>query len=401
MALSEKVLQECKNKLALSRMRLLSSHPFYGMLLMKAKFALDSSMDTAGTDGRKIYFSPEFISKLTDKELDFVLMHEIMHIVLQHDKRRGDRHSLLFNIACDIVINSNILKSNNMDLNTITLSEYGEAMHSLSKNDEGYNYDAEQVYEKMKNDLKEKGIDIDNPPIDTSSMFDDHTRWKDLSAEEKDEWKKHIYDAYKAISVRDPSNTRGLLPAFAKRIIDEIKNPKIDWRAVLNDFIEEEICDYSFSPPDSRFSDTDLLLPAYNDTDAIVKNILFMIDTSGSISDDMLSDAYSEIYGAIERFNGKLEGYLGFFDAEVTEPIPFTSTEELLKIKPVGGGGTDFDIIFDYVFDKMDNNLPATIIILTDGYAPIPNKDKARDIPVLWVINNDIIKPKWGKVITI
>ena len=379
-------------------MRLLSDHPFYGMLLMHTGFALDEGIETAGTDGRKIYFSPGFMENLSDKELDFIMMHEILHIVLRHGSREQKRNSALFNEACDIVVNSNILKSNGMRLDSITLSEYGESMHLVS-GEEGYKYTAEEVYRIMYYDLKSKGIDPENLKFKALSTFDDHTRWKDLSGKEKDEWRKHICDACSAISIRDPSNQRGQLPLFAERMIEEIKNPKVDWRTVLNDFIEEEICDYSFSPPDRRFDDFDFMIPAFNDTEAVVKNILFMIDTSGSVSDEMLCDAYSEIYGAVERFNGKLQGSLGFFDCEVTDPIPFSSPEELLEIKPKGGGGTDFDIIFEYVFDKMADELPTGIIILTDGFAPIPDESKAKGIPVLWIISNDVVVPEWGKVI--
>ena len=53
-----------------------------------------------------------------------------------------------------------------------------------------------------------------------------------------------------------------------------------------------------------------------------------MIDTSGSMSDDMITAAYSEVKGAIDQFGGKLEGWLGFFDAAIIEPKRFTSLDE-------------------------------------------------------------------------
>ena len=123
-----------------------------------------------------------------------------------------------------------------------------------------------------------------------------------------------------------------------------------------------------------------------------------MIDTSGSMSDDMIKDAYSEIKGAIEQFGGKLYGLLGFFDAVVVPPKPFSDEESLKIIRPYGGGGTSFDIIFEYVQSSMIADLPASIIILTDGYAPFPNEKAALGIPVLWVINNNQVTPPWGKI---
>ena len=123
-----------------------------------------------------------------------------------------------------------------------------------------------------------------------------------------------------------------------------------------------------------------------------------MIDTSGSMSDDMVTAAYSEIKGAIDQFDGKLTGLLGFFDASVVEPKAFENEEEFRIIRPEGGGGTDFEVIFEYVHQHMQENLPASIIILTDGYAPFPKETVSEGIPVLWLINNKDAEPPWGKV---
>lgn len=64
----------------------------------------------------------------------------------------------------------------------------------------------------------------------------------------------------------------------------------------------------------------------------------------------------------------------------------------------MGGGGTDFEIIFAYVHTQMAEKLPAAIIILTDGFAPFPDESLSLGIPVLWLINNDSVMPPWGKV---
>ncbi|KAA5583919.1 hypothetical protein F3G61_32935, partial [Pseudomonas aeruginosa] len=90
----------------------------------------------------------------------------------------------------------------------------------------------------------------------------------------------------------------------------------------------------------------------------------------------------------IDQFNGKLTGWLGFFDAEIVPPVRFEDEDEFRIIRPQGGGGTRFDIIFRYVQEEMEEP-PISIIILTDGYAPYPAEKEAMDIPVLWMINNE------------
>ncbi len=193
----------------------------------------------------------------------------------------------------------------------------------------------------------------------------------------------------------DSSKGRGLLPACMQAILKELRAAQLDWRTILQNFVQEDITDYSFTPPDRRFAG-DFFLPDFNEKDESVRNILFMIDTSGSMSDDMIADAFSEIKGAIEQFNSKLSGLLGFFDAQVYNLVPFDDVDDLLEIKPIGRGGTVFDVIFEYVA-KLEEK-PTSIVILTDGYAPIPSEEVSLGIPVLWLINNEKITPEWGKI---
>ncbi len=448
MDLSDEKKRRYVKRILLSRMRILCSNGFYGLLLMHMDFALDAECKTAVTDGRKIYFGPSFLDDLSDEELDFIMMHEVMHCALQHCLRTGDRDHEAFNIACDIVVNSNILRSNNGNLGSITLKKYGESMHLTPAGDEGWNHTAEEVYAMLPSGGGRKGLSGTGSGGKSGSSgsgnnggqgngkggpgkvgkrstgsgkergtgsgtgsgigtgygsgnWDDHGRWK--TAEEsgdetlRDEWSKRLIDAAEAISIRDPSKTRGMLPLCAERLLKELKKPQTDWRTILNDFIQEEITDYSFTPPDRRFDDSPFFLPDYNEKDDLVKDILFMIDTSGSMSDNEITAAYSEIKGAIDQFNGKLKGWLGFFDAQVVEPKPFESEEEFRVIRPKGGGGTRFDIIFSYVAEHMET-LPASIIIMTDGYAPFPKEKASMGIPVLWLLVTDDVEPPWGKV---
>ncbi len=416
MALSEEKIKNYIRRLLLSRMRILNNHGFYGLLLMHMAYSVEEGIQTAATDGMHITFDPDFLDELTDSELDFVMMHEIMHVVLQHCIRGDKREHERYNIACDIVVNSNILLENNMKSSSITLNKYGISMHLAPDGKEGYEYTAEQVYDmlpKSKNKKNKKEIfasggiasgrakreivDADFKPV---WRWDDHSRWGmyEEDATLCDVWVKRFKDAAEAISIRDPSNSRGLLPRFAKRILQELSKPQTDWRTILNDFIQEEVVDYSFSPPDRRFDDSPFFLPDFNGKEDMVEDVLFMIDTSASMSDKMITAAYSEIKGAIDQFNGKLKGWLGFFDAAIIEPQAFEDEDEFKIIKAAGGGGTDFQIIFEYVNQHMKDNPPASIIILTDGYAPFPQEKLAMGIPVLWLLNNEEVDPPWGKV---
>ena len=149
MALSEEKVKGYIKRLLLARMRILCNHGFYGLLLMHMTFSLDEALFTAATDGNRLIFSPAFLDEISDGELDFVMMHEVLHVVLQHCFRGQERDQRLFNIACDIVVNSNILSENGMNLSSITLKKYGEAMHLAPDGKEGFEYTAEQVYQML------------------------------------------------------------------------------------------------------------------------------------------------------------------------------------------------------------------------------------------------------------
>ena len=398
MALSDEKTKEYVQRLLLSRMRILCNHCFFGLLLMHMRYAVDEETETAYTDGERIVFGTAFLDDLDDAELDFVMLHEIMHVVLQHCFRGQSYDDHFFNVACDIVVNSNLLLENGMRRSSITLSKYGEAMHLTPDGKEGYDFTAEEIYGMLMRTNarqapggKEKG--------DLSGQWDAHDKWGGGEGKDnlKDLWAKRAQDAAKAIEIRDPSNSRGMLPLMAQRLLGTLEQPQTDWRTILNEFVQEEIVDYTFSPPDRRFDGGDFFLPDFNEKEDKIENILFMVDTSGSMSDEMITAAYSEVKGALDQFGGKLKGLLGFFDAAVEEPKPFENEKELSIIRPKGGGGTDFAAIFRYVNDKMEE-APASIIVLTDGYAPFPPEQMAAGIPTLWLINNEDITPPWGKI---
>lgn len=412
MALSEEKVRGWIQRLLLSRMRILCSHGFYGLLLMHMVYSIDETLPTAATDGVRIIFGSDFLDRLTDDELDFVMMHEILHVVLGHCFRGRERDHERFNIACDIVVNSNILLENRMDKKSITIRGEGAAMHLAPDGKEGYAYTAEQVYGMVHVQRGKRTLTIGSGSAlgrakkelahgkhTPSWSWDDHSCWGRYEEDDtlRHVWVKRFEDACRAMEVRDPSNTRGLLPAFARRILKDLRKPQTDWRTILNDFIQEEVVDYSFAPPDRRFEDSPFFLPELSGKADSTEQILFMIDTSASMSDDMVTAAYSEIKGAIDQFDGRLKGWLGFFDAAVIEPKPFESEEEFRVIQPAGGGGTDFQIIFEYVFQHMQDNLPSSIVILTDGYAPFPKEKLAGGIPVLWLLNNEEAEPPWGR----
>ncbi len=377
-------MKEYQRRLLLARIRILTNYGFYGIMLENMAFGLDPGCDTAYTDGEKICFSPKFMESLSDMELDFVLMHEVMHVALKHCKRGLKYNQELFNIACDIVVNSNILKSKGMNLDAIKVNG-NISMHQI-EGKEGYLFTAEEVYEKL----------LKNGNRIPSLGFDDHSKWE-MDKEREDDVNAKII-AIKDMEDRAHQNGKpgvGSIPFGVERLVKELKESRVNWRELLNEFIEFEINDYTFTPPDRRY-DAEFFMPSFSEMDENLEDVLFMVDTSGSMSIEDITLVYSEINGAIQAFEGRLKGLIGFFDAKVYEPIPFDSSIDLTKIIPKGGGGTSFHNVFRYVM-QMENK-PKYLIILTDGYATFPKEEEKGNIPLLWLLTNDEVKPPYGKV---
>ena len=180
------------------------------------------------------------------------------------------------------------------------------------------------------------------------------------------------------------------------RIWQRVNHTCLNWRKLLDQFLQVEVCDYSFLPPDRRFQEGDVFLPDFSDTQIVPLKLLFMVDTSGSIDDGLLSVVYTEIRSAIEQFHGSLTGLLGFFDSRVYHPVPFASAEDIRRIRPYGGGDTNFQCIFDACGQYFGDQSLSTLVILTDGKGDFPPESAAQGIPVLWLLTDPDILPPWG-----
>ncbi len=421
----------------------MKTHPFYSLLLMYLRFKAVDSVKKMSTDGHTVYFAPSFLEKLRAEEVDFVLCHQIMHILSGDIWRPGNLEGDDYHFACDIIINNQMEE---LEFQTDNLTHLGEvqmripgslgsvsglsrmqvyssipfSLYALPDNArERYLIDSDSFWgntdRSAEGDLvlgisSEDGVlyrDQENclrPCTEKSGTAEVPSDIKGPQEGTLDQydltflWQSRAIAASQAVKKRGKGQDALTSPFSLRELLKIAKKPIIDWRRILNEFLQEEICDYSFSPPDRRYSDSDFFLPDYNEREVVFKDILFMIDSSGSMEEEEMADAFSEIKGAIEQFNGKLCGKLGFFDTSVTPPIPFSDVESLEKILPYGGGGTSFGAIFDYIDAHPNEERPTCIIILTDGYADFPYQEAARGIPVLWMINNCDVTPPWGRV---
>ena len=398
--MDQKLMIQAAQRLTNVRSEILSEQAFLGRLIIKMPFAF-AECGTACTDMNSILFDPSFVYEISDTELKFILLHELMHCVLKHCTRGRGKIDMIYNIACDIVVNSIILEAMGLDDIIIRSSP---AMHTAPDGSEGRLHSAEEVYDMLlaSADGESGGGSMtsgfggaDGGDGSSGGTVDSHEQWKSIECTDMAEtiWNKNVVDAGKR------SGSGKAIPETIRRVLIDIKRePKIDWRIVLREFIQHDRGGYTFTPPDKKLLHLDTILPEFNPDvyGTKAENLWFLIDTSGSVNNQGIAEAMGEVKDAMEQI-GNMAGKISFFDHRIYDPIPFESVEELMRVKPVGGGGTSFMRIFTYLKNNLDQLDPRAIIIITDGYADFPDEDAALGIPVIWVIIDSGVEAPFGE----
>ena len=384
-----KLDREIRETLITARIGLLLKQPFFGNMATRLKLVnADVWCATAATDGRNFYYNSRFIKMLRPKEVEFLFGHEVLHCVYDHFGRRGDRDHQLFNIANDYCVNADLIKHKVGEKITTVPCLHDPKFDGMS---------SEEVYDI----LYEKADKIDIGKL-LDQMIDEHLDGDDeggggdngteegtgkrpsMSAEERQRVRDEIKEAM--IAAAHACENAGNIPAGVRRMIQSITSPQMNWREMLRMQLQSVIkSDYTFARMNRKGWHLDARLPGMKNTDAI--DIAVAIDMSGSIGEKQGRDFLGEIYGIMESFDSyRIHVYC--FDTEVYNPQDYTSEnlESIEEYDLKGGGGTDFDCIFEHL--KEENIEPKRLVVFTDGY-PFGSWGDANYCDTLWIIHGD------------
>ena len=381
-------------KLNRARVHMLSAHPFFGLLIMYMQTKVDEKFPTMGTDGASLVVNPKFIDSLSANELNWCMIHEVLHVALGHLWRGKGKDKMLFNIACDYAIHSAMIDEMKVE------QQYGLNM----KRPNGTLYDAkyagksaEEIYYELLAEMPDKNACIGIEPQNHGGWNNDSFGADSESAADgKTEWEERI------ISATASMKNCGKLPGALERMIRRFTRPVKDWRSLLHQYMTPCPNDYGWQPPDARFQDSMFVLPALTDENIDkIDNVAIWIDTSGSMSSDEIEKVFSEAVGIVEQSGGKMSGWIGFFDHKAYELTAFEDTEELKKAKAEGGGGTCFHAPFEKTFQSLAPYEITCLIVMTDGMCDYPKKSISRGVPTLWLLTDvniaDNMLPPWGE----
>lgn len=392
--------KEAADRIMLARLNLVMNHPFFGVLATKLiPIENNTWCQTMAVDGRHLYYNVRFIlgapvefhdlikqrikdvlpdateeqmeehvAGLTDENMIAVICHEILHCAFNHFLRRGNRDPKLYNKAADYAINQIIAR---------------EKIGVLGNNwlfDERFDkMPAEEIYNILESE-KDKNGEGDGDTVDQhmspgdqpgkekrtvkdilEGAGEDGEDGPDITEDEMQEYMDEFQH-----EMQSTARNAGSVPAEIAKMIHKLKNPKIDWRTKLDRTLRSFIRnDATWLRPSRRSYNAGVIFPGMKQQEVI--DICVAIDTSGSISESMLRDFLSEVYGMTKQFQ-QFKIMLVCFDTEYYNPKSFdeNNVDELLSYELGGFGGTDFNAVWRFFDDA--NYKPHQLVMFTDGY---------------------------------
>ena len=382
-----KVDAQARERLVTARIGLLLRHSFFGNLATRLQLInADEWCSTAATDGLKFYYNSRFIMMLKPKEVEFLVGHEVLHVVYDHMGRRGTRDPQIWNIADDYCVNAD-LKRHKVGQFITTVPCLYEQKYDGKPAEEVYDDLMKNVQKINIEDLINQMIDdhMDSEEGDSDNDGDGEGKSKrpKMSPEERERVRQEVKQA---IINAAQSAEAGSLPLGVERLIKQHTNPVMPWRELIQTNLTSAIrTDFSWMRPSRRGWHIDAIMPGMTPGEEI--DVVVAIDMSGSISNKQAQAFLGEIGGMMEAFDG-YKVHVFCFDTEIYNPQDFTSEnmDTVDGYEPVGGGGTDFDAIFEYL--KNVGNVPKRLIVFTDGY-PCGSWGDSEYCDTTWIIHGD------------
>ena len=347
---------------------------YSGIILMGTSKVVDNC-PTAYTDGVNKRYGRKFVEELSEPELQALVLHENLHVALNHIGRfrqKFEEDPQLMNVCADYVVNDIIVSIGDTDF--LKLPEgglYDRKYHNWSVN---------EVYKDLKKKKDEEKKDEQSLPtglgktqaetgdvgVGDLKPLDEHDfgASKDMTIEEKKAVAKDIDDA-----LREGQILAGKLGGKTPRSIDELLQPKVDWKAELREFISSSIKgndEYTWRKFNKRLMANDIYMPSMENES--IGELVVAIDTSGSIGTVELTEFATELVSICNTVTPeKIRVVWWDYDVHGEQSFNVDDYGNIAHLlKPKGGGGTRLSCVSDYIVKE---NIDAeAVVVFTDGY---------------------------------
>lgn len=384
-------------------------YPYYIPFITYCRFVESKDVPTFAINASlKVMYNENFISDLTTQQLEFVLLHEFMHVAHNHPER-GKRYKNkipfdIINIAADLEINSVLLSKTSLTpplccvepgrfgfpMNK-SMEEYIDLLLKENSSDQQKGRGQENIGTDNNSD-SEPDENQDNQGQESPSLSDKLSKsTKNMSSDLK------IDDDNSASSGTEiteeelqglleqcekTAEARGNSSLMGPKSVIKVKKRVYNWAEVLKNIITDvstivrgdEL--FTYHSLSRRSSNTDIILPSYYTYEVFMK-IIVIFDISGS-----MFEWKEKVYGLLRSLKDSIEGE---FDITILE----TDTEVLNvihdfdvdseQVQTVDGGGTDLRTAWTYIIDHHMDTDANLILCMTDGYTPWPDPPVLKD----------------------
>lgn len=385
--------------------RLVLDQPFFASLACGSDFEARADLNppTMATDGKRIFFHPQWVHDHTLDENLFVVCHEVMHKALGHIWRLHGLDMRIANIAADIIVNELLCREGvgvmpKEGIRDTKLFEQGggtfEGVYPLVR---------DKYFQPKPPGQQGQGPGQPGQGQPQPGQGDGAPDLMDKMVEPDASMSQSERDAAEAEAKMElagaiqAAKMRGKLPGHIARVVEDVLNPKTNWKEALRRFFTESANEYrTWAKPNRRFASQGIYMPGLAGERmgvALIGN-----DASGSINQAAYDRACGEIRKVVEDTRPtRVE--VGVFDTRICEEHVFEEGDEVY-LKAYAGGGTNFAPVAEWAKTKED---AALLLILTDGHCN--SFGTPPDVPVLWGLLGDNCRknfePPYGDVIYI
>lgn len=241
------------------------------------------------------------------------------------------------------------------------------------------------------------GFDVLLKPGEASGQ-DPH---KVTSERSPEQWAVEIATAQTLEALR----TQGNVPAALQRLFKQLLEPEVSWIDHIETLIMRQVGDggIDWTTPNPWLGSTgaaDYFVPS--DTGLGAGWIVVWGDTSGSIGDKELAKNIGELAGLIDQVRPQRLTMI-WCDAKLYDNsvVELDEGSDLRDLKPVGGGGTNYTPVLDWIAKNNRGEQPDLFIGFTDGFVSFPKG--GHPFPTIWASSTKEgeVKYPFGQVVYI
>jgi predicted metal-dependent peptidase len=361
--------------LAAARLWAAARFPYLASGLFGVQVTTAPDLGSVAIDPRwRLYADPAVAAGWTPAEFGSVLVHHVCHLLRNHSERAVEAgvtkdDSADWIRAADAEINDDLIPAGvELPGQPVLPPDFGAQPGRL----------AEEYYALLKQPVRGTGTPLRSDQwVDCGSGADGLPR--DGEGPEGDSghpagldpWLADLLVRQVAQDVIQHSKSAGTVPAGLLRWAREVLAPTVDWRRLLAAELRRAIADvagavdYSYRRPSRRAAAVaGVVLPSLRRP---VPELAVVCDTSGSMSEDLLSMALAEVEGLLRALGLARQLRVLACDAAAG---PARRVSSARQVQLTGGGGTDMGAGIAAAYALRPR--PALTVVLTDGHTPWP-----------------------------